>query len=278
MEHPLTQAPTREHSGMSVKNVIRHGCVAVLTGAFLTVTPPAIAQENTPAGNGAGAADGAPAAPSVVRMGKATAILPQEPLPAIRAERAYLLIGGFGDEVHGIMHHLAARLRQMQPDPVAYYHWHAGRPDLPQEGLQSIARDISAFRRLNPRADIILIGHSLGAGSALKLAAALPPGQGPLYLLTLDPIDGSCRPIRPAGIIWWGNAYITHSQSGYDFLLAAGGRWNACRQADVNLRFDGRHTDERGIPYIHDHADALLLSRTLGPSLYDCLLRAMQQP
>lgn len=217
-----------------------------------------------------------PPPPRVVYLGNSRATHPQEPLSAVRAERAYLLIGGFGDEVHGIMHSLACQLRQLQPAPVAYYHWHAGRPDLPGEGLQSIARDIASFRQLNPRADLALIGHSLGAGSALRLLAMLPPGQGRLFLITLDPIDRSCRPERPASLLWWGNAYITASRSRYDFLLAAGGRWNACSAADVNLRFDGRHQDERGLPYIHDRADAMLFSRTLGPSLYERLLTAMQ--
>ncbi len=209
------------------------------------------------------------ASPRVVRIGGAAHALPQEPLPAVQADRALLLIGGFGDEIHGIMHHLTGRLRQIQAAPVAYYHWHAGRPDVPREGIQSIARDIATFRHLNPQADIVLIGHSLGAGTALRLAAMLPPGQGRVYLLTLDPIDSTCTPVRPRTVTWWGNAYITHSQSGYDFLLAAGGRWNACRAADINLRFDGRCRDEQGMPYIHDRAEAMLFSRTLGPSLYE---------
>lgn len=218
----------------------------------------------------------ATSAPRIVHLGNSRTTIAQEPLPAVQAERAYLLIGGFGDEVHGIMHSLASRLRQLQSAPVAYYHWHAGRPDLPGEGLQSIAGAIASFRQRNPGADLVLIGHSLGAGSALRLAAMLPPGQGRLFLITLDPIDRSCRPERPASLNWWGNAYITESRSGYDFLLAAGGRWNACSAADVNLRFDGRRQDERGQLYIHDRADAMLFSRTLGPSLYERLLTAMQ--
>ena len=52
-----------------------------------------------------------------------------------------------------------------------------------------------------------------------------------------------------------------------------GGRWNSCRQADVNLRFDGRNRDEAGVHYIHDNALSLLLSRGSknAVSLYDIL-------
>lgn len=216
--------------------------------------------------------------PKEVRLGGDARLLPQEPLTPQKATCAVLLIGGFGDEVHGIMHHLAQQLRHIQTAPVAYYHWHAGCPDLPQNGVTRVAEEIATFRRINPGADIVLIGHSMGAATALKIAARLPEGKGRVYLITLDPIDSTCTPRRPACVIWWGNAYLTHSGSAYDFLLAAGGRWNSCSCADINQHFDGRQCDEAGRPYIHDHADSLLFSAGRGTSLYHQLLQAMKMP
>jgi hypothetical protein len=57
------------------------------------------------------------------------------------------------------------------------------------------------------------------------------------------------------------------------YIAVLGGRWNACRAADVNLRFDGRRRDEAGNHYIHDNAFSLLMSRSGGerPSLFDTL-------
>ena len=134
-----------------------------------------------------------------------------------------------------------------------------------EAAARAIAEDIAAFRRRNPGADIVLIGHSLGASTAWRTALLLaPPSQptsGKVYLLTLDPVDRTMRPSRPETVAWWGNGYVTHSTSLRDFIAVWGGRWGACPGADMNLCFDGRSQDEKGQPYIHDHAAALLLSR-----------------
>lgn len=158
----------------------------------------------------------------------------------------------------------------------AYYHWHAGHPQSSDQGAAALAGHIRDYRRANPAADVVLIGHSMGAAMALRTAHLLQATEGRVFLITLDPADRSYKPQRPASATWWGNAYVVESLSGHDYIAVLGGRWNSCRAADVNLRFDGRRRDEAGYHYIHDNALALLMSRNRGshPSLFD-ILRAL---
>lgn len=113
---------------------------------------------------------------------------------------------------------------------------------------------------------------------ALKTASALLPEEGRVFVVTLDPSDRSYIPVRPAAVCWWGNAYVANSRSAHDYIAVWGGRWNCCKQADVNLRFDGRMQDESGYPYIHDNALSLMCSRGRGrhASLFDELCRRLR--
>lgn len=199
----------------------------------------------------------------------------QEPLADCDADIAYICLGGFGDEIGGIVQHLAAQLRRETQAPVAYYHWHGGQIDNRNAGLASICDHIRHFRTRNPQADIVIIGHSMGAASGLLLAQLLlstssntdtPSAPGRICLITLDPADRSVPAERPKGLAWWGNAYIVNSQSARDFIPELGGRWLHCPGADLNIRYDGRDRDEYGRAYIHDDAGALLMSRYGSPS------------
>ena len=124
------------------------------------------------------------------------------------------------------------------------------------------AEDVAAFRRANPQADVVLLGHSMGGAAALQVATLLPEheGAGRVFVVTLDPVDRIVQPVRPQGVSWWGNAYVENSLSGHDFIAVVGGRWGHCEQADLNICFDGRRTDEYGYHYIHDDAEALFTS------------------
>lgn len=191
--------------------------------------------------------------------------IPQRPLDPQGKGCAYVFIGGMGDEVSGIVDHLS----RFMPEPVpgqgatrAYYRWHAGlTDDDPMAAARVIAGHISTYLETNPGADVVLMGHSLGASTALKVATLLPPGQGRVFLVTLDPVDRSTTPKRPACVTWWGNAYVENSQSARDALYALGGRWSHCDGADVNLCFRGEDEDEAGCHYIHDNAWSFLMSR-----------------
>ncbi len=188
-------------------------------------------------------------------------LIPQRPLPAVPAARALIFIGGFGDEVSGIVNQLSRRLPRVQSavtEQRAYYHWNAGQDATPGNASPRLAEDVRAFLQVNPKADVILIAHSMGAATALRTLGHFREDEGRFFLLTLDPVDRTTRPERPPALHWWGNAYVTHSQSLRDFIPAMGGRWNACRGADVNLRFDGRFPHSGGFHPIHDDAAALL--------------------
>ncbi len=217
-----------------------------------------------PAAAGQGEAQ-ANAAPAAVRAAKVEP-LSQRPLPALSGERALVFVGGFGDEVHGIMSHLEAMAPAFVPGQVerrGYYQWNGGDPAA-QHAPAPIVADIRAFLRVNPQAEVVLIGHSLGAATALRALQELKAEEGRFCLLTLDPVDSSTPPERPASVAWWGNAWLSHSQSKRDFLFALGGRWNACAGADVNLHFDGRRPTSWGRLPIHDDAAGFLLARPAG--------------
>lgn len=196
----------------------------------------------------------------------AVQVLAQRPLPPQQAEAALVFIGGFGDEISGIVHALFRRVPAsalgVQAALRAYYYWNGGNVEDAPAGYRSMADDVAAFRRTNPQADVVLIGHSMGGAAALQVAALLPAhaGTGRVFVLTLDPVDRMVQPVRPQGVSWWGNAYVVNSLSGHDFIAVVGGRWGHCEQADFNIRFDGRRTDEYGYHYIHDDAEALLTS------------------
>lgn len=201
----------------------------------------------------------------------------QRPLPVRQAEVALVFIGGFGDEVTGIVEYLARRFPEsalgMQSEAVrAYYHWNGGCVEDATEGFRRIADDVAAFRRANPGAAVVLVGHSMGAAAALKVAELQPLMKAPsgIYLVTLDPADRVVKPVRPAGVSWWGNCYVENSRSQHDFIIASGGRWNHCAAADYNVVFDGRDTDEYGHPYIHDNAMSLLMSSGGTPAASLC--------
>lgn len=205
--------------------------------------------------------------------------LPQSPLPEQGKGPAVIFIGGFGDEISRIMPYVMLRLPALEdgPETRAYYHWHAGRPDNMEQGAADICNHIATYRRNNPGAAVIIIGHSMGASMALRTAHLLNHADGGVYVITLDPADRGYTPSRPAAVKWWGNAYVVNSLSGHDYIAVMGGRWNSCRQADANLRFDGRNRDEAGLHYIHDNALSLLLSRGCkqGVSLFDLLRRQL---
>lgn len=193
---------------------------------------------------------------------------------------AVIFIGGLGDEISGIVPHMMRLVPKLsQQETRAYYHWHLGVPTDVEQGAAQLAERISAFRRSCSRADVVLIGHSMGAASALRTARYLSPQDGRVFLITLDASDRSCSPERPESICWWGNAYVENSLSGHDYIAVLGGRWNACSEADVNICFDGRMQDEAGYHYIHDNAYALMLSRGRGryPSLFDSLNEALRR-
>lgn len=241
---------------------------------LITSAAAALAVGLAPAADESPTADESPSAdkPRIIKLRETEDAYAQEPLPALRAAAAYVCLGGFGDEVGGIVAHEAMRLRRTTGAPVAYYHWDGDEKLDREAGLRLITDDLLRFAKLNPQADLIIIGHSMGGSSGLMICRKLldarcanADGQGAprgrICLITLDPVDASVSKERPEGLDWWGNAYVENSQSMRDFIPEMGGRWRHCDGADLNICFDGRSCDEYGRAYIHDTADAQLYSR-----------------
>ena len=193
------------------------------------------------------------------------AMYPQAPIPLEKAVAGLVFIGGMADEWTGIMHHVANHTPWLPIDGEqlrAYHHWHMGDAENFDLAAEKLAERLQAFRTINPTAPLVLVGHSLGASTALQAAARLDgkPG-GPVYLVTLDPVDRLTNPTRPKCVTWWGNSYIVNSQDPRDIIPQIGGRWNACKEADVNIRMDGRTRDDYGYPYQHGGAMSMLFCK-----------------
>ena len=211
------------------------------------------------------------------------AMYPQTPVSLRKAAAGMLFIGGMADEWTGIMYNTG---RHTPPLPIggnqvrAYYHWHLGDPGNFDRAVERLAERLQAFRTINPAAPLLLAGHSLGAATALRVAAKLDgrPG-GPVYLVTLDPVDRLTDPTRPKCVTWWGNSYIVNSRDVRDFIPQVGGRWNECKGADVNIRMDGRTQDDYGFPYQHGGARSMLFCKgDAAQSLYDQLCDQIGKP
>lgn len=206
----------------------------------------------------------------------APASYPSQPLRPEKAQVALIFIGGFADNITGIVAQLSQQCPPLDPQRVetrAYYHWDEGL----EKGeawpyMQAVSQDILTFRQHNPQATLVLIGHSYGAVAALELAALLPPSSAPLYLISLDPVDLRSTRKRPPTLTWWGHTYVRNSPSSRDLIFQTAGRWGDAPQADLSQAADGSLPNEFGHRIIHDYAYDLLLSRGTNPhSLWQAL-------
>lgn len=196
-------------------------------------------------------------------------------LAAETADVAVIFVGGFGEQV-------SARLRtvyeSMLPLPGAgrqlraFYAWDGGRGCLLAHSTKLLQNDLRAFLRLNPQADIVLVGHSYGGSAVMDalrhLGKDVPRGR--TIVLTLDPVSTRKRSHpreRAEGVDYWINSYCEPYRHGRDILAAIGGPWRECPQADVNLRFSGNDRDAKGRRYQHSRPDSLLMECPKGQPL-----------
>lgn len=204
---------------------------------------------------------------------------PQAPIPLEKAVAGMVFIGGMADEWTGIVHNVAIHTPWLPIDGEqvkAYHYWHMGDAENFDKAAGKLAERLQAFRTINPAAPLVLVGHSLGASTALQAAAKLDgkPG-GPVYLVTLDPVDRLTKPVRPQCVTWWGNCYIVNSQDARDIIPQIGGRWNACQGADVNIRMDGRTRDDYG--YLYQHGGAMSMFFCKGDAAQSLYLQLCDQ-
>lgn len=208
----------------------------------------------------------------------------QEPLPLRQADVAYIFVGGFAEpvllqfrEIYEQMPLLPCEGTQLR----AYYAWESGTGNLLFHSTWKLQRDLRAFLKLNPAADLVLVGHSYG-GSAIMDAlrgVADVPHTGKTLVFTVDPVSRRERSKpreRAPQVDYWINSYCYPYRNVRDVAAKVGGPWRECPQADVNVRFSALERDGDGKRYAHVYPRSLMLDVAPGQthSPYQQLMQA----
>lgn len=206
----------------------------------------------------------------------------QLPLPPEKADVALIFVGGFTEQ---LLLHFRGVYEKMPPLPVcgrqlrAYYAWDSGTGNLLFHSTWKLQRDLKVFLELNPRADVVLLGHSYGGSAIMDALRALPEVRhdGHVVVVTLDPV--SCRersrPRERAPMVdYWLNVYCSPYRNVRDVAAWLGGPWGECPQADENLAFSGQQRDAAGQRFAHVYPEPLLMEAPPGAkkSAYESLL------
>ncbi|MBQ8517869.1 MAG: alpha/beta hydrolase [Akkermansia sp.] len=203
----------------------------------------------------------------------------QQPLPPQKAEMAVIFVGGFTEQV---LLHFRKAYENMPLLPCtgkqlrAYYAWDSGTGNLLFHSTWKLQRDLTAFCKLNPRADIVLIGHSYGGSAIMDALRHLKEPHGRILVATIDPVSRRKKSQprqRPAGVDYWVNTYCYPYRNIRDGFARAGGPWRHCEQADVNLNFPGTRRDADGDRYAHVYPEPMLTEPhpDTGKSVFDLL-------
>ncbi len=191
----------------------------------------------------------------------------QEPLRAEQADVAVIFIGGFGEHIlsrfrrlYESMPVLPAEGRQLR----AHYAWDGGGAGLIWHSTAGIRRDIEAFLRVNPKADLVFVGHSYGGSAVMDVLRHLKAKPNKVIVTTLDPVSRRSRSHpreRAAGVSYWVNSYCSDYRDIKDSVASIGGAWGRCPQADMNLDFPGTLRDWAGRRFQHAYPPPLFEHR-----------------
>lgn len=203
----------------------------------------------------------------------------QQPLPAHKAEMAVIFVGGFTEQVllhfrkaYETMPTLPCKGKQLR----AYYAWDSGTGNLLFHSTWKLQRDLTAFCKLNPSADIVLIGHSYGGSAIMDALRHLKAPHGRILVATIDPVSRRKRSHpqeRPDCVDYWINTYCYPYRNLRDGFARIGGPWRHCPQADINLNFPGTQRDAEGARFAHVHPEPMLqeVHPTVRKSVYQLL-------
>ncbi len=192
----------------------------------------------------------------------------QMPLPAEQADVAVIFIGGFAEHV---LARFCRLYESMPPLPVegrqlrAHYAWDGGGAGLISHSTESIRRDIEAFLKLNPAADLVFVGHSYGGSAVMDVLRHLKAKTNKVVVATLDPVSRRSRShprARAKGIDFWVNSYCSDYCDIKDSVASIGGAWKHCPQADMNLGFPGTQRDLDGRRFQHAYPQPLFEHRS----------------
>lgn len=207
-------------------------------------------------------------------------------LPAEEAEMAVVFVGGFTESM---MAHFRSSYEMMPPLPCkgrqlrAFYDWEGGDGNLLSHSTERLQCDLRAFMQRNPRADVVLLGHSYGGSAVMDALRHLNDVQehGSIYVVTLDPVSrfkASAPRERAPQVNRWLNAYCAPYRTPVDVVPLLGGAWRHCPQADANLVYPGTMCDADGGRYRHRNPRPLLMepSPVQQVSPYELLCRALR--
>lgn len=203
----------------------------------------------------------------------------QQPIPQEKADMAVVFVGGFTEQV---LLHFRKAYESMPLLPCsgkqlrAYYAWDSGTGNLLFHSTWKLQRDLAAFCKLNPTANIILIGHSYGGSAIMDALRHLKEPHGRIIVATIDPVSRrkkSQPKQRPACVDYWINTYCYPYRNIRDGFARLGGPWRHCKQADINLNFPGTKRDADGDGYAHVYPEPMLLEPhpDTGKSVYELL-------
>lgn len=211
----------------------------------------------------------------------------QCPLPAEKADVAFIFVGGFTEQV---LLHFRQVYEKLPPLPCkgrqlrAFYAWDSGTGNLAFHSTWKLQRDLHAFLTLNPQADVVLVGHSYG-GSAIMDALRhmkATPHDGKVLVATIDPVSRRQRSKpreRAEGVDFWVNAYCDPYRNVRDVAAWTGGPWRFCPQADVNLHYPGTERDAAGDRFAHVYPEPMVVEPApgAGKSTHEVLLEACER-
>lgn len=197
----------------------------------------------------------------------------QERIQPEKADVAVVFVGGFSEQV---LTHLRRVYEYMPPLPVqgkqvrAFYAWDGGRGCLLFHSTKLIQEDLREFFKVNPQADLVMIGHSYGGSATMDVLRHLQAPHGRTLVVTIDAV--SCRERsfpreRAQGVDYWVNVYCSPYRHFKDLAASVGGPWRHCEQADVNIVFSGEERDRAERRYQHAQPLPLFEDRASGHAL-----------
>lgn len=220
-------------------------------------------------------------APATDYFGRRT----QERLMPEKADAAVVFVGGFAEP---LLTRVRAVYERMPVLPLegkqyrAFYAWDGGKGSLFAHNTQVLQGDLKAFLRVNPQADLIVVGHSYGGSAVMDALRHIGPVAGRVVVVTLDPVsrrERSAPRDRAPGVDYWINVYCDEKRTLRDAIVSIGGPWGHCPQADENYAFFGTQRDARGKRFQHGYPEPLFYERMPGQkqSAYERLVEVCRR-
>lgn len=191
-------------------------------------------------------------------------------LPAEEADMAVIFVGGFIEQAlthfraaYETMPLLPCKGRQLR----AFYAWDGGTGNLLFHSTWRLQRDLRAFMLRNPKADVVLLGHSYGGSAVMDALRHIQDVRehGRIIVVTLDPVSRRRRSeprTRAPQTDVWINAYCAPYCTPADVVPMVGGAWRHCPQADYNVVYPGTERCSHRHRFQHRFPRPLLMEQS----------------